>query len=489
MPQGTRSFVGPGYAATSTTSVAVASSGSKSFTVQAGLAYSVGARIRVTSTGSAAYMEGVVTSYSGNSLVMSVELSSGAGSHADWTINLAGDRGATGETGSSGSNGQDGDDGDDGAQGNPGTDGAVQGLDMVYSAAGAGSGLAAGQVGFNGSATSIFMWKLDSQGVNIAPYLATLHSGDVLYLAGNDGVNLRGALTSEGVDHTDWIEWTFSLLGMAANLTPGSHYGIIVSPKGATGANGADGDDGEDGNNGTNGDTGPTGATGATGPGYLATSNSTVETVGSGVATFTTQAGLAYTVGARVRATDLIMSTYMEGVVSSYSGTSLAFTIDRCVGFGSHASWRINLAGDVGATGAQGIQGEPGTNGTDGDDGDDGAPGAPGAAKDPNTYTPADTQTVTLDLSDADVHYITLPASGAITIAVTNATLGQPFIVFITMGAAPVTITWFTTIRWFDTVESAAPEITGDAGDVHMLGFIVRSSGNYEGNLLGFHGV
>ncbi len=87
---------GAGYEATSTTSLAIASSGSKSFTTQAGLAYSVGARIRATSVALGDYMEGVVTSYSTTTLVATMDHASGSGTHTDWNINLAGDVGATG---------------------------------------------------------------------------------------------------------------------------------------------------------------------------------------------------------------------------------------------------------------------------------------------------------------------------------------------------------------------------------------------------------
>lgn len=86
---------GAGYRATSTTSLAIGT-GSKTFTTQAGLAYSVGARARATSTGSAAYMEGVVTSYSTTSLVVLMDHISGSGTHTDWDINLAGDVGPAG---------------------------------------------------------------------------------------------------------------------------------------------------------------------------------------------------------------------------------------------------------------------------------------------------------------------------------------------------------------------------------------------------------
>lgn len=87
---------GPGYLATSATSLVTAGSGSRAFTTQAGLAYTAGARIRATSTGTGDWMEGVTASYSGATLTVTMDLNSGTGTNADWDINLAGERGATG---------------------------------------------------------------------------------------------------------------------------------------------------------------------------------------------------------------------------------------------------------------------------------------------------------------------------------------------------------------------------------------------------------
>lgn len=96
------------------------------------------------------------------------------------------------------------------------------------------------------------------------------------------------------------------------------------------------------------------GGVGASGPGYMATSVSSVAIASSGSKTFTTQSGLAYTAGARVRVSDAADPTtnWMEGVVTSYSGTSLVFTADLSAGSGTIASWNINLAGQRGAPGS-----------------------------------------------------------------------------------------------------------------------------------------
>lgn len=103
----------------------------------------------------------------------------------------------------------------------------------------------------------------------------------------------------------------------------------------------------------TSGPPGNTGATGATGAGYAATSVTSNAIASSGSKTFATQAGLAYAAGARVRASDAAAPTvnWMEGVVTSYSGTSLIFTADKSLGSGTLTSWTINVAGQPGADG------------------------------------------------------------------------------------------------------------------------------------------
>jgi hypothetical protein len=95
-----------------------------------------------------------------------------------------------------------------------------------------------------------------------------------------------------------------------------------------------------------------TGPTGATGAGYTATSVTSLAIASSGSKVFTTQTGLAYTAGARIRATSIAAGDYMEGLVTAYSGSTLTVTMDRSSGSGTHIDWNINVIGDVGATGS-----------------------------------------------------------------------------------------------------------------------------------------
>lgn len=112
------------------------------------------------------------------------------------------------------------------------------------------------------------------------------------------------------------------------------------------------------------GPSGQNGMNGTNGTGYRATSTTSLSLADSGDKTFTTQANLAYSPGARIRATSASdTSKWMEGIVSDYTDTDLVVTMDKKNGTGSFADWNINITGEIGSTGTNG------TNGTDGADG------------------------------------------------------------------------------------------------------------------------
>ena len=90
-PIGPQGIPGPTYPCTSTSSIAIGT-GSKTFVTQAGLAYNTASRVHIVSDADpdANWMEGLVTSYSGTSLVVDVDYILGSGTHTDWTISLIG---------------------------------------------------------------------------------------------------------------------------------------------------------------------------------------------------------------------------------------------------------------------------------------------------------------------------------------------------------------------------------------------------------------
>lgn len=90
---------------TSTTSLSIANSASKTFTTQAGKYFSPGIYVLAveTSAPTTNWMHGQITSYSGTQLVITTDAIAGTGSYADWTISLSGPIGPAGPTGPTGS--------------------------------------------------------------------------------------------------------------------------------------------------------------------------------------------------------------------------------------------------------------------------------------------------------------------------------------------------------------------------------------------------
>jgi hypothetical protein len=101
-PTGLTGPAGDNYSTTSTTSLAIGT-GSKAFTVAAGLSFSAGQRVRAASAGGITnYMEGQIASYASTTLTVTVDRIGGSGTLADWNIGAAGDPGATGSAGTVG---------------------------------------------------------------------------------------------------------------------------------------------------------------------------------------------------------------------------------------------------------------------------------------------------------------------------------------------------------------------------------------------------
>lgn len=98
------------------------------------------------------------------------------------------------------------------------------------------------------------------------------------------------------------------------------------------------------------------------------------------------------------------------------------------------------------------------------------------------TYAPAAAGTATLDLSKGNIHHITMPA-GNITIAISNGTAGQCFIIRILQDATGSrTVTWFITIKW---AGGSAPTLTTTASKADTLGFEITGANTYDGFVVG----
>lgn len=98
------------------------------------------------------------------------------------------------------------------------------------------------------------------------------------------------------------------------------------------------------------------------------------------------------------------------------------------------------------------------------------------------TYTPSAAATATLDLSLSNQNRITMPA-GNITIALSNSTLWQNFMIAITQDSGGSrTVTWFTTIKW---AGGSPPTLTTTANKRDVFGFTRTGSGTYDGFVIG----
>ena len=92
---------GAGYSGVTSASSLAISAGTKVFTLNTSTsAFSSGARVRAAASTVTNYMEGIVT-ISGTTMTMACDSFGGSGTFAAWTINLAGEKGATGATGGS----------------------------------------------------------------------------------------------------------------------------------------------------------------------------------------------------------------------------------------------------------------------------------------------------------------------------------------------------------------------------------------------------
>jgi hypothetical protein len=227
-------------------------------------------------------------------------------------------------------------------------------------------------------------------GANYMEGLVTAYSGTTLTI-NVDKIGGSGTLASWNINLAGDVGAT----GVAGPTGPTGVTGAqgiqgvigITGPQGAIGVTGATGPQGVQGVQGISGVKGTTGATGVVGPtgttgpmgeGFAATSVTSLA-IGTGSKVFITQAGLAYAIGGRVRASSNAAPTnYMEGIITAYVGTSLTVNVDKIGGSGTKIDWNINAGGDVGATGPIGNTGPLGPTGPQGIQGIQGIQGAVG---------------------------------------------------------------------------------------------------------------
>ncbi len=222
---------GPSYAATSTTSLAIGT-GTKVFTTQAGLAYLTGTRARATDAANTAnWMEGVVNPYSGTSLTLIVDLTSGSGTIANWNVSVAGERGVTGTTGASG---------DD------------AGFEFQFNSAVA-SDPGTGKFLFNNatfaSATAWHVSETDNNGLNIRSLLDAIDNGTgankilVFVIKQGGAAYFSFYVTSTLTDAGAYDTFNITPISTGGTIANNDTFHVITIPlePGATGATGAAG--------------------------------------------------------------------------------------------------------------------------------------------------------------------------------------------------------------------------------------------------------
>ena len=124
---------------------------------------------------------------------------------------------------------------------------------------------------------------------------------------------------------------------------------------GIQGIQGVQGIQGIQGVTGPTGATGNTGSQGATGLGYSGLYSTTSLTIGYGSRTLTTNLAAgqsAFFAGQRVRLSNS-STNWMEGEVTSYSGTTMVVSVDTAGGSSVYTYWNISIAGEPGITGAK----------------------------------------------------------------------------------------------------------------------------------------
>ena len=98
----------------------------------------------------------------------------------------------------------------------------------------------------------------------------------------------------------------------------------------------------------------------------------------------------------------------------------------------------------------------------------------------PVLTTDTDAATITFDLSTS-YHQVTL--AGNRTLALSNETTGQSFVVRLVQDATGSrTVTWFTTIKWDQGV---APTLTTTASKTDVFMFMATGTGTYDGFIIG----
>ena len=440
---------GKGFESLLSNSILTMQSGTATFIVDKSAsvsAFTTSSRVRataLTSTNLTAIFDGVIRSYSGNTLELSPLVVLGTGTYNEWAITLVGSGGLTGSTGPTGSLGAQGYQGSTGAtglgatgatglKGDPGDPGGATGQRGATGATGpqgatgpngatgatgqrgatgaTGPAGATGSPGSFGGLTVNYRFSADATEEDPGPGKVrfnnqTLPDATELYIDDADinGTDLQSFLRTID-DSTSPLKGHFRI-GLAN--TPGVYaiftITLIEEIEGYFKVTCAyiDGvyrfDDQAEviltfARTGDIGPQGSTGPQGATGPGFAGLVSTSTHEISTATKTFVTNRSAvsesAFMGGNYVYAYATSASIY--GQIISFSNKNLVLRPINTVGTGTYSNWLFDLTGElgpVGSTGATGPQGATGSTGPDGSTGSTGPQGSTGAQGDPGGAT------------------------------------------------------------------------------------------------------
>ena len=296
------------------------------------------------------------------------------------TTGVTGATGATGDTGPTGPTGIMGPTGAVGPTGNTGATGPTGAQGSASSVPGP-----TGPTGAQGDASTVAGPTGPTGAVgSVGSSGPTGPTGAASSVAGPTGPTGSTGPAGTGIQYKGTVAVTGSLptagntQGDAYAVTSNNHLwiwnGSAWTDAGAlsTSITGPTGSSGPTGPTGSIGVTGPTGSgpTGPTGLGYAGLTSSTSVVVGTGSKSFTTNLAsttTAFAVGSRIRVSSSASpSNWMDGIITSFSSTTLVVSVDNTGGSGTFASWSISLVGIVGPTGSAGSTGATGPTGATG---------------------------------------------------------------------------------------------------------------------------
>lgn len=200
-------------------------------------------------------------------------------------------------------------------------------------------------------ATQLYIDNEDSNGHQLADFLDTWDAGRIEIIGLSDpGSFVLYRVTAAAVDATGYRLVGVQAIGGSNAFALDSGCAILQLPGGAEGPQGPQG---------IQGDVGAAGLQGVSGlEPVISGISATSLTIGAGTKVFTTQSGVAWTSGQRLRASCLADPTnYMEGLVADYSADQLTLDVSMIGGAGTFADWSVAIVGAPGAGAVDSVQG------------------------------------------------------------------------------------------------------------------------------------